>query len=50
MSFYGVVMMGSGGGGGGGGLTGAHNELDIAVQSESFKVFSEENKQGRLMN
>lgn len=46
MSFYGVVMMG----GGGGVSLGAHNELDIAVQSESFKVFSGENKQGRLMN
>lgn len=45
MSFYGVVMMG----GVGGSHWGAHNELDIAVQSQSFKAFSGENKQGCLM-
>lgn len=49
MSFYGVVMME-------GGLPaaqrgrGAHNELDITVQSESSRRFSGEDKQGRLMN
>lgn len=50
MSFYGVVMMGGGFNGSVGGGGGSHNELDIAVQSESFTGFSGENKQGRLMN
>lgn len=52
MSFYGVVMMGgvSAAQWGVWGGWGSHNELDIAVQSESFRGFSGENKQRRLMN
>lgn len=47
MSFYGVVMMGRGGAAS---QWGSRNELDISVQSQSFKVFSGGNKQGCLMN